>query len=334
VPQTAPAPDPAARLKAVADDVASALQFYSGLFAGPPGLKSLTVSPIPGNFGQGFPGLIYLSTLAYLNPDERPTGLRGQAEQVFYSDLIEAHEVAHQWWGGLVLPDGYQDEWIPEALASYSALLYLEKKKGTKAMEDVLADYRDHLLEKDTGGPSIESAGPITWGQRLESSPSPDAWRAITYDKGAWIVHMLRQRLGEAQFFKMLAELRRRFESRPVSTADLRALAKEFAPAAVKPASIDTFFDNWVYATGIPSLKVTYTLKGAAPAVRITGEIEQSGVDDDFTIEAPLEIQFAKGAAQTIWVSTLTGSAGFSTVLKQAPVKVTIPAGTSILAVK
>lgn len=332
-PLPAPAaPDPAARLRSVAADVASALQFYSGLFAGPPRLKSLTVSPIPGNFGQGFPGLVYLSTLAYLNPEDRPESARGPDEQLFYSDLIEAHEVAHQWWGGLVLTDGYQDEWISEALSSYSALLYLEKKKGSRAMEDVLAGYRDHLIRKDTGGRTLESAGPITWGYRLDSDPAPDAWRAITYDKGAWIFHMLRRRIGDDAFFKMLAELRRRFESRPISTADLRALAKEFAPKTLKESSIDTFFDNWVYSTGIPSLKLTYSLKGVAPAVRITGEIQQSGVDDDFSIEAPVEIQFARGAAQTLWVTTATGGSSFSAPLKQAPAKVSIPAGAMVLA--
>ena len=93
-----------------------------------------------------------------------------------------------------------------------------------------------------------ESAGPITWGFRLESAGSAEAWRAITYDKGAWIFHMLRRRMGDAQFLKMLAELRRRFESRRLSTAGLRELVKEYLPPQLKPAKIDAFFDNWVYS--------------------------------------------------------------------------------------
>ncbi len=122
-------PDPLARLQAVAADMASALQFFSGLF-GPPALKTLTVSPIPGTFGQGFPGLVYLSTLSYLDPNQRPDTERGPREQVFFSDLIEAHEVAHQWWGDAVIPASYQDEWLAEGLANYSALMYLEKEAG------------------------------------------------------------------------------------------------------------------------------------------------------------------------------------------------------------
>jgi hypothetical protein len=336
-PPPAPlAPNPLARLQTVAADIASALQFFSGLF-GPPALKILTVSPIPGTFGQGFPGLVYLSTLSYLNPNQRPDPERDSRAQVFFSDLIEAHEVAHQWWGDSVIPASYQDEWLSEGLANYSALMYLEKKRGAKAMEDVLEDYRDRLLKKDSTGAAAESAGPITWGFRLESAGDTAAWHDITYYKSAWILHMLRRRLGDDRFLKMLAEAHRRYDSRTISTEQFLALVKEFAPpraAGVKTFNADAFFDNWVYSTGIPALKLTYTAKGLAPAVKLSGTIEQSEVDDDFSMEAPVEIQFAKGPAQTIWVQTSNDSAVFSATLKEVPVKVSIPAGRAVLAVK
>ena len=211
------APDPLARLRAVAQDVSSALEFYSSNF-GPPALKTLTVAPIPATFGQGFPGLVYLSTLSYLNPNQRPPMLRDERHQVFFSELIAAHEVAHQWWGNVVTVDTYQDEWLMEALSSYSALLWLEKKKGSKALDSVLDDYRDHLLAKDPEGRTVESAGPITWGPRIESAGIRDAWRSITYEKGAWIFHMLRKRMGDDRFLKMLGEMRKRYEFRAIST--------------------------------------------------------------------------------------------------------------------
>jgi len=338
-PADSPAtPNPLARLQAVAADISGSLQYFSGLF-GPPALKSLTVSPIPGGFGQGFPGLVYLSTLSYLQPDQRPEGARGPREQLFYSDLIEAHEVAHQWWGDVVIPEGYEDEWLSEALANYSSLMYLESKKGVKAMEDVLEDYRDLLLRKNAKGATLESTGPITWGFRLEADGNDVAWHDITYYKGSWVLHMLRRRLGDDRFVKMLAELRRRYDSRTVSTAQLAALVKEFVPpvapgSGAKAFNVDAFFENWVYSTGIPAVKVTYSVKGAAPAVRISGIVTQSGVDDGFSVEVPLEIQFAKGAQQVIWVETSNDGASFSATLKQAPVKVSIPEGREVLAVK
>jgi hypothetical protein len=317
-------PDPLARLHTVATDVSSALEFFNANF-GAPALKTLTVAPIPGAFGQGFPGLVYLSTLSYLDPNQRPPGLRDPSHQIFFSELIEAHEVAHQWWGNVVTANSYQDEWMMEALSSYSALLWLEKKKGTKAMQGVLDEYRDHLVAKDEQGRTVESAGPIIWGARLDAIGIPDAWRAITYEKGAWIFHMLRRRLGDERFMKMLAELRKRYEFKSVSTDTLRELAKEFLPPKTSPAVIDSFFENWVYATGIPSLKVKFVAKGVAPAVKVTGSVMQSGVDDDFSVEVPVEIQFAKGTSQTIWVRTSSDPVPFAVTLKQLPAKVAIP---------
>ncbi len=324
-------PDPTSRMRAVAADVAASLEFYSGKF-GPPALKTLTIAPIPGAFGQGFPGLVYLSTFSYLDPAQLPQVLRDANHQMFFTDLMQAHEVAHQWWGNVVIAGAYQDEWMLEALASYSALMWIEKKKGPKAMESVLDDYRDNLLAKDPQGHTIDSAGPITWGTRLDSTGVADAWRTITYEKGAWVIHMLRRRMGDERFLKMLSELRRRYEFKVASTEDLRTLAREFAPPKTPSGTMETFFDNWLYATGIPTLKVKYSTSGPAGAVKLTGTVAQTGVDDDFTVDVPVEIQFAKGISQTIWVRTSSEPVPFRATLKSAPSKVVI--GDGVLAKK
>jgi hypothetical protein len=322
-------PDPLARFHAVSTDVSSSLEFFSGLF-GAPALKTLTVAPIPGTFGQGFPGLVYLSTIAYLDPSSRPVALRSLEQQLFFSDLIVAHEVAHQWWGNVVITSSYQDEWLMEALANYSALLWLEKKNGPKSVETVLEDFRGRLLAKDAEGSTLESAGPIVWGLRLESSGMPDAWRSITYEKGAWIMHMLRHRLGDDRFLKMLAELRRRYEFRVITTEQFRALAAEFLPPRSPSGTMDTFFDNWVYSTGVPKLKLQSSIKG----FRVSGTVTQSGVDSDFSVEAPVEIQFAKGPPQTLWVRTSSEPTSFSVTMKQAPVRVSVGAFSILTAKK
>jgi Peptidase family M1 domain len=318
------APDPVARLRAVADDVAASLEFFSGMF-GPPVMKTLTVAPIPGGFGQGFPGLVYLSTFAYIDSISRPAALRDAREQVFYSDLMVPHEVAHQWWGSVISTAHSDDEWLLEALANYSSLLWLEKKKGVKEMDAVLNGYRSELLEKDTHGNTYESAGPIVWGERLNGETASRTWRAITYGKGTWIMHMLRRRMGDEAFFKLLAELRRRYEFKLVTTADFQALARELRPRGLSAEGVDAFFDNWVYATGIPTLKLRYTVSGVAPAVKLSGSIDQSGAGDDFSMDAPVEVQFAKGPPQTIWVRTTGDDNTFTANLRQLPLRVVIP---------
>ena len=222
-------PDPTPRIETLTKDVIDTLDFMTEEF-GPTPIRDLAITPIPGGFGQGFPGLVYLSTLAYLDPGQRPPRLRERGEETFFSDLLEAHEVAHQWWGNMVVPASYHDDWLIESLANYSALLQLERKKGSKALDTVLDSYRDHLLSKTASGASLESAGPIVWGYRLDSSFAPDAWRTVTYEKGTWIIHMLRRRLGDEKFLTLLRDICSHHHS--ISTDQFRDLARQYAPSS------------------------------------------------------------------------------------------------------
>jgi hypothetical protein len=322
-------PDPLARLTSLAADVASALQFMASKF-GPPALPHLTVSPIPGSFGQGFPGLIYLPTLAYLNRLPNSRGPAAESREMLLDDVIEAHETAHQWWGNRVTAATYRDYWLMEALANYSALLYLEKTKGAHAVDVMLESYRGQLLEKSAGGQTVESAGPIVLGPRLSSSLQPAGWNDITYAKGSWIVHMLRRRMGDARFFAMLAAIPQRYDHRDISTEEFRLLAAGFLPKTDDP-KLEAFFDQWVYGTGIPALKLTYTLKGTAPALRLAGTVTQSDADESVSVSVPVEIQIARGNTVTEWVRTGSEPAAFSVALKQAPLKVTLDPNHAIL---
>jgi hypothetical protein len=321
---------PAQRLEGLALEVAGSLEFMAGHF-GPPVTKTLTVAPIPGTFGQGFPGLIYLSTLSYLDPRVRPAKTRSNTAQAFFFDILHAHETAHQWWGSVVAAATPEDNWLMEALANYSALLYMETRGRTIEVARVLTEYRDHLLEKDRTGRPVESTGPIIWGSRLESSESPSAWRVITYEKGTWIMHMIRRRLGDERFFSLLARLRRQYEFRTVSTERFRALAAEALPPKSFDPQWEAFFDQWVYSTGIPSLKMTSAVRGKGPDLRVTGVLTQSDVPDDFSVWVPIEIQFGKRPPRVHWVKTATGNVPFSIPVRQAPTKVALDPHDSVL---
>ncbi|MCZ2079453.1 MAG: hypothetical protein LC130_31180 [Bryobacterales bacterium] len=329
---TVPDPRPPARtrLDQLATNIASAFEFMAARF-GPPPFSTLTVSPIPGMFGQGFPGLIYLSTLSYLEPRERPPSLRAQNIETFFSEVIDAHETAHQWWGNLVAAEEHQDVWIMEALANYSALLYLEKKNGTPELESILNLYKANLLAPAPDGRPIDSAGPITWGTRLHSSQTPSAWKVITYEKGSWIVHMLRRRLGDEPFFAMLNEMAKRYRFRNITTEQFRQLAAEFTPKGSPDAKLEAFFEQWVYGTGIPALKLNYSAKGKPPSVRISGTVEQSEVDPTFSILVPVEIQFGKKNSIVRWVRTSEEPEEFSVTVPQPPVRVVMDPSDSVL---
>jgi hypothetical protein len=320
-PVVPPAPDPAGRLQTLASEVSSAMDFMQSRF-GPPALAHLTVSPIPGTFGQGFPGLIYLSTLAYLKHLPANTHTSAESQDLFFEDVLQAHEVAHQWWGNRVTAASYRDYWLMEALANYSAMLYLEKTRGERFTDLMLDAYRISLLDKSEAGQTVESAGPIVLGPRLESSLEPRAWRVITYDKGSWIVHMLRRRMGDARFLAMLAEVMKRYGHKEISTEEFREVAAAFLPPKSDDPKLETFFDQWVYGTGIPTLKLSYRLKGKAGSLRLAGTLTQSDVDEDFTAYVPVEIQVSHSHSITRWVRTGSDPVTFTVALPQPPLRV------------
>lgn len=319
-------PDPLARLEQVAADVTASLEFFSDRF-GPPALNTLTVSPVPGTSGQGFPGLIYLSTLSYLEPEARPDRIQNDREEAFYSELMVAHEVAHQWWGNVVAGRGYRDEWIMEALAHYSALLWIEHTQGPEAMQARLEEFRQDLRKSVTGEP-LEAFGPVSWGYRLGASENEATPRVITYEKGAWIFHMLRQRLGDDSFFALLRSLRDRFQYDHVSTGELRALAKEFLPEGMRSGQIDLFFENWIHSTGMPRLSVSSRTEQGDAGVVVTGSLQQDDVAEGFAVEVPIEIELPSGQVQTVWVETGEDPETFTLTVPVTPVRVALRSGS------
>jgi hypothetical protein len=218
-----------------------------------------------------------------------------------------------------------------EALANFSALLYIEKSKGAHEGEQMLDSYRNQLLVKGENGQIVDSTGPIVLGTRLENSQEPRAWRTITYGKGTWIMQMLRQRMGDERFHSMLAAILKRYDGKPVSTEAFREMAASYLPPKSLDPKLDTFFEQWVYGTGIPTMKLSYALRGKAPALKLVGTLTQSDVDDDFSALTPVEIKVPGGRTITHWVTSASTPVSFTVPLSQAPLKVTLDPHHAVL---
>ena len=331
-PLPAPLPNPTTRLQAMAADIANAFEFLSS-FLGPPALPQMMVAPIPGAFGQGFPGLVYLSTVSYLERGERPAGLRDERLQVFFDEILHSHETAHQWWGNVVTTRGSQDDWLMESLANYSALLYIEKYKGSKVMIEILDQYRDRLLHEENGV-RMDAAGPIRLGARLENSLVPGAWRDVVYGKGSWILHMLRKRMGDVAFLKMLGDICREKRYGTLTLREFQEYAAKSLPANAVDRNLEGFFDHWVDNTGIPAFTMTTAMKGRAPNLQLTVTVRQSGVDPTAAFQVPVEVQPARGKSQTYWVTTGEEAAVLNVKLTAPPAKVSLDPESNVLAVR
>lgn len=331
VPAPMPAPArPADELARLASQVAAAVEFYRSRF-GPPPVGGLEVSPVPGRFGQGFAGMVYVSTVAYLSPSARPIAAMRSYEQLFYEEIMPAHEVAHQWWGNVVTAGSYHHEWLMEALANYSALMFLESRKGPKFIDTVLDEYRRQLLAKSSEGNTVESEGPVVQGWRLESVENPTAWTAIVYGKGTWILHMLRRRMGDTRFNNMLAELRKRYEWKTIGTEEFRALCAGFLPPGSADAKLEDFFDQWVYGTGIPTLKLSYKVEGKPGAYTLKGTLTQTDAPDDLTLLVPVEVQIGRGKPILKQVRTSSEPVPFTVSVPVLNAKAVLDPGSSVL---
>ena len=139
---------------------------------------------------------------------------------------------------------------------------------------------------------------------------------------------MLRRRLGDEKFMAFLRDLCGRYRFATISTEQFRELAATYTPPAAPDATLKAFFDNWVYGTGIPAVKLTYAFRG----LRLTGTLTQHDVDDDFSTFVPVEVQTRK--TKTIyWLPTASEPAVFSIPLKVAPTKVALLAADWLMTI-
>jgi len=299
--------------------------------AAKPGARTGTaISPIPAGFGQGFPGLVYAATLSYLSPSDPPLDKMSPGDRQFYLELLRPHEIAHQWWGNNVTIEAGADLWTMEALATYSSLLFLEERKGREALESTLASFRGHLLEKNQEGDEIDSAGPVSMGERLMMAKFQTAYRLILYEKGAWIFHMLRGVLGDEQFFGLLTELSSEFRFKELSTEQLRQAAFARAPKDYRDRELRDFFEQWVTGTGIPRFSVRYDHKDGA----IAGELRQQGVPEHFTTPVTLRAVFEGAGPVDVEVWTDGERTPFRIPADRKPLRVEIDPEGLLLAVK
>lgn len=136
--------------------------------------------------------------------------------------------------------------------------------------------------------------------------------------------------MGDERFFALLADVMKRYDHRKIGTEEFRAVAASHLPPKSPDATLENFFEQWVYNTGIPSLKMSWSVKGKAPALRVVGTVEQADVDPDYSILVPVEVQ-ARGRTITQWVQTGSSPAAFTVPVSAAPSKVLLDPRRSVL---
>jgi hypothetical protein len=304
-----PSPSPARNAQNVADEAANAVDSFSTWF-GPYPYHSLALTQMPGDLSQGWPGLIFLSSFAFLSPQDQMDLKLDSVMRVLGSQVL-VHETAHQWWGDLVLWKSYRDQWLMEGLANYSSLLVLEQKNPAQ-FRQVLEKYRSDLLSKNEHGEWLRDAGPVTLGQRLTSSHFPGGYDAISYERGTWLLHMLRSMLRDCDrgahsqrselspdepFFRALRRIRERYADKRLSTKDFISVFEEELPRPLwyeRRRSLDWFVDSWINGKAIPSLTTRNVhIMSKDQKTMATGMIVQKDAPEDLVTAVPVYAQTA-----------------------------------------
>lgn len=150
-----------------------------------------------------------------------------------------AHEVAHQWWYGVVGNDVFEEPWLDEALATYSSSLYYEHKAQREALQGLYTYWQDRYDRFSVEGVDAPITGDMEYFERLSQR---NAYGAVVYNKGALFFKALRQETGDRAFFQALRDYYR--ENR-FSIATSRDLLEAFENAAGR--DLDPFYEQWLY---------------------------------------------------------------------------------------
>lgn len=237
-------------------------------YAGPYGYKKLANVQSKTTFG----GLENANTIFYT--ESSVTGTRR-------SESLLAHEIAHQWFGNIVTEKTFAHLWLSEGFATYMTILYMQSKYGKDTAVYMLKEDREQIIKS----PATKNRSVVD-----ETTNYMSLLNSNSYQKGSWILHMLRQQLGDDIFRNAVRSYYSQYMNR---NADTRGLQKVFEKVSGKNLSV--FFDQWLYSPGIPQLEVKWF--NAMKTGKTVIEIRQL---QDKGFEFPLTLKFTDTNGKTI----------------------------------
>jgi hypothetical protein len=259
------------RGREIAGPAADIAVFYESILGDSP-YSSFTValveSDLPGGHSPG-----YFAALNQPLPQSMLTWRNDPAAFNNYPDFFIAHEFAHQWWGQAVGWRNYHEQWLSEGFAQYFAAMFAQHQRGDQVFVSVLRQMRNWGLE-------TSEQGPIYLGYRLGHIRNESrVFRALVYNKGAVVLHMLRRMIGDEAFFRGLRRFYRESRFHKAGTEDFRVAMET---ESGKPLA--RFFQQWIYGSTIPRVKLGYRVEGTDVVLRI----EQIGEVFDLPVTVTL----------------------------------------------
>jgi aminopeptidase N len=198
---------------------------------------------------------------------------------------VVAHEIAHQWFGDSVTESTWSDLWLSEGFADYFAGLFIQRYEGEPAFQQYMKEEADRYLsyEKIARTP-------------IHDTETEDLFKLLNannYQKGAWVLHMLRSELGDEKFFR---GVRLYYDAHKNSIADSEDLRAAFEKASGR--DLKDFFARWIYGAGHPRYELSWEWKTNTKKVRLV--LRQLQTEPAFPNALAVDIITATGKRRVI----------------------------------
>ena len=195
------------------------------------------------------------------------------------SENLIAHEIVHQWFGNSATEKDWCHLWLSEGFATYLTNVYIEKTKGKEAFQEQLKTDRSRIIsfEKSYKHPVVD-----TTYSSLMNLLNPNS-----YQKGGWVLHMLRNEIGDELFHHSIQEYYKAYRLSNADTRDFQRIVEE-----VTKRDLDWFFEQWLYTSGHPNLE----LKSEITKNNLALHINQKEVIFKFPLK--IEIEFKDGTKE------------------------------------
>jgi aminopeptidase N len=201
---------------------------------------------------------------------------------------VTAHEIAHQWFGDSVTEATWADLWLSEGFATYYAGLFVERYEGKAAFNEYM-----ERQAREYFGYEREHRTPI---HDRETVNLFDLLNGNNYQKGAWVLHMLRGLMGDEKFSQGIRAYYEAHKDKTATTEDLRA-------ALEKSSGMDLgeFFKRWIYASGHPIYDATWSWRQVSARGGVLHiRLRQRQTDEAFLIPLTVEMVTASGTKREL----------------------------------
>ncbi|NPD46923.1 MULTISPECIES: M1 family aminopeptidase [unclassified Lentimicrobium] len=230
---------------------------------------------------------------------------------------VSVHELAHQWFADYITCENWHHGWVNEGFASYAEALYFEHRDGFEAYQSYVIDFEFY----NSGTLYIDDI----------SDPFSGVFRPIIYNKGAYVLHMLRGVLGDEMFFNVIYEYATNdnFKYGWANTEDFQSVCEE-----VSGEDLDYFFEQWIYDERYPKYRYNYLSSTNLTEVIIQQSQGLLGWREIFTMPLEIYFQFEDGSDTIVSVFNDEIEQHFAFNFEQEVIDMEIDPGSWVLCTK